>query len=238
MRSDVITQNYREFYEDPDVWNHFDRWHSVTRQRIGKALHRLLGTGTHLLRMANVGSGGESYGLQAENQFHVDLVIERLRARRSMLADIRSLPIVTGTIDVVVCVGSVINHVDVAVAITELIRIMRPGARIVLEFDSTDWLNHAFSATAANESATISTFYNRRTVTITEYSLRFIERLLEAGGVRVDHVLSFHILSAAALAFKIPPDAASVLAHVDWIAGCFSAIQLRGSNLVISGVRR
>jgi len=234
----VITQNYREFYEDPDVWNHFDRWHRVTRQRIGKALHRLLGSATETLRMVNVGSGGESYALSADHQFHVDLVIERLPQRRSMMADIRSLPIVTATADVVVCVGSVINHVDVTLAIAELIRIMRPGGRIILEFDSTDGLNHSFSAAAANDSATLKTFYNRRTVTITEYSRRYVEQLLEAGGVSVDHVVSFHILSAAALAFKVPPSVASFLAHVDWIAVRFPRIQLRGSNLLVSGVRR
>jgi SAM-dependent methyltransferase len=234
----VITQNYREFYEDPDVWNRFDRWHRVTRQRIGKAIHRLFPSGTDRLRIANIGSGGESYKLQGDRQFHVDLVIERLPKQRSLIADIRLLPIVTATVDVVLCVGSVINHVDVAVAINELTRIVRPGGRIVLEFDSTDGLNHTFSSTAGADSAILKTFYNRRTVVITEYSRRHVQRLLEATGVSVDVMLSFHILSAAALAFKIPPAVASALAHVDWIVDRFPPTRLRGSNLLISGVRQ
>ena len=187
----MITQNYREFYEDPDVWNRFDRWHGVTRRRIGKAIHRLFPSGTEKLRIANVGSGGESYELQEDRQFHVDLVIERLPKQRSLIADIRLLPIATATVDIVLCVGSVINHVDVSLAVNELTRIVRPGGRVVLEFDSTDGLNHTFSSIAGNESAILETFYNRRTVVITEYSRRHVERLLKAAGVSVDMVLSF-----------------------------------------------
>jgi SAM-dependent methyltransferase len=234
----VITQNYREFYEDPVVWNRFDRWHRVTRHRIGEAIHRLFPSGTERFRIANVGSGGESYQLQGDRQFHVDLVIERLPKQRSLIADIRLLPIVTATVDVVLCVGSVINHVDVALAINELTRIVRPGGRIVLEFDSTDGLNNAFSSAAGNDSAVLKTFYNRRTIVITEYSRRHVEQLLKAAGVSVDMVFSFHILSAAALAFKVPPAVASLLAHVDWVVERFSPIRLRGSNLLISGVRQ
>jgi len=234
----VITQNYQEFYEDPHVWNHFDRWHRVTRHRIGKAIHGLFRSGTERLRIANIGSGGESYELQSDHQFHVDLVIGRLPRQRSLIADIRSLPIATAAVDVALCVGSVINHVDAGLAVNELTRIVRPGGRIVLEFDSTDGLNHVFSPAAGKESAVLRTFYNGRTVVITEYSRCHVERLLETAGVSVDVLFSFHILSAAALAFKVPPVVASLFAHVDPIAARFSPFRLRGSNLVVSGVRQ
>lgn len=210
----------------------------MTRRKIGEALHRLLDSDAGAHTIANIGSGGESYGLYGDRQFHVDLLIGRLPKRRSIAADIRLLPIVTATVDVVLCVGSVINHVDAAHAIAEIARIMRPGGRLVLEFDSTDGLNHTFSQAAASDSASVKTFYNQRTLTITEYSRRHIEQLMRAGGIEVDHLSSFHILSAAALACGVPPDVAAFLAYVDRFAGLFSAIRLRGSNLVVSGLRR
>jgi SAM-dependent methyltransferase len=232
----VITQNYREFYEDPSVWDHFDRWHRLTRRRIRNVIHRLV-EGLISPRVANVGSGGESYGLRADGHIHVDVIIGLLPHHNSVAADILLLPIASSSIDIAVCVGSVINHVDAAVAIAELIRIVRPGGRLILEFDSTDGLNYLFSRESGRAAAVANTFYNGRSIAITEYSRRYIEALLNAGGVQVDGVFSFHIISAAALALNIPPVLASFFAHFDWLADHFSPLRLRGSNVVVSGTR-
>ncbi len=189
------------------------------------------------LRLINVGSGGETYGLGPIGHLHLDLLFDRLPPRTSIVGDAEKMPVASNSVDTIICVGSVINHVVPERLLKELARILRPSGRLFIEFDSTDGLHHAFSSTSHSDEAAVLTFYNSRTLVISEYSYRYVERILICEGFRIEMVESFHILSSLALALRVPPSVAALLAQLDRAASSIRYLRYRGSNLVIVAQR-
>ncbi|HEV7429444.1 MAG TPA: methyltransferase domain-containing protein [Thermoanaerobaculia bacterium] len=156
------------------------------------------------------GSGGRSNGVQHQNVVHIDIAEKTLRyAPGPLLANVEQLPIKGGSIAAVICVGSVVNYCDAAATIAEFARVIRDRGTLILDFESSDSLEFAFTSTFKSAVDLISTFYNERREEIWVYSLRFIEAALAASGFVVTFRFPIHILSPLRLRFSNDVAAAS-----------------------------
>src|SRR5262249_24365816 len=132
-----ITGNYRDiqrFYEDDRAWTTIDAWHSYVDDRIAVLLMRIC-SDLNPRVIANVGSGGESYGIFPDRQLHLDLLLHRLIGKQAVVATAEQLPMRGASVDLAVSVGSVINHGNATAMLSEVGRILRPGCLAIIEFD-------------------------------------------------------------------------------------------------------
>ncbi len=225
----------RQFYEDPTVWSRSDNWHAVVAESTRQFVARLTSSAV-LLDVVNLGSGGKTFGLGGRLHVHVDIVHARLQQVLGVIASAEQLPLADGTFDLALCVGGVINHSDASRVISEAARVLRPGGRLLLEFDSLDGLQH-FGEEPQTATAVVDTFFNRKRVRITEYTRSHVTELLRRSGFQIDECLSFHILSALLLRLGCPPSVAAWFSVLDPVARWIGPIRFRGTNVILTALR-
>jgi SAM-dependent methyltransferase len=151
------------------------------------------------ISILNVGSHGNEYGLPARCHFHVDIVAEPLQGLRlALVADAEALPFPNDSFDLAVCVGSVVNYCNAAIAIREFGRVLRPGGRLILEFETSDSFEFYGTPDFSRDAVQISTFYNGEMEPIYVYAKRYIVASLKANGFRSERATPFHLLSPLA----------------------------------------
>jgi SAM-dependent methyltransferase len=235
-REDLITGNYRSvqrFYSEDSLWTTVDAWHRHVDTCIGRFLRALSQELDPPPRMVvNIGSGGHTYDVFPERQFHVDLLPQRLAGRRGIVAQAERLPLRPSRFDLALCVGSVINHGDAVPMISEMARILRPGGTAVLEFESLDGL-HRHWRSPNTGAMLVDAFYNDRVFRLVEYSRSYVESTMTRSGLVIENRHSFHIGSGLALRLSLPPPAAAPLIHLDGILRGMPPLRYRGHNLVL-----
>lgn len=237
----MITKNYqkiREFYADDRVWNEVDLWHRLVGRRIN-TLIRILIREFRLapIRVVNLGSGGKTFNIPADVHIHIDLVHKRLLNKVGIVANVEHLPLKNSSADLVVCLGSVINHGNGKAMLSEIGRILRPNSLLVLEFDCADGLHHGWYS-QQEDPVLINTFFNGQMLTLLEYSRNYVERELEVNGLIIEYRHSFHILSSLLLSFRVPPSVAAVFIYFDRVARLFPRLRYRGSNMFLIARRK
>jgi SAM-dependent methyltransferase len=111
--------------EEPVVWS------AVERLGPGAALDAACGTGRHARRLVELGHQVVGADLSTEMLGKARLNVPRAEF---VQADLRSIPVETGRMDLVVC-GLALAHLslaDLGPAVAELSRVLRPGGRAVL----------------------------------------------------------------------------------------------------------
>ena len=236
-----ITGNYhaiQQFYSDERVWVNLDAWHSRTTKVVASELAQINGAvGGEPGVVANIGSGGNDYRIRGRLHVHVDLVTGRLRGRTGVIGNAENLPLKTTCADVVICVGSVINHGNAVQMIGEIARVLRPEGIAVIEFDCSDGLHQVNGARGADCVET-TTFFNRHMLTLQEFSRSYIESALEDNGLFVERRHSFHIMSAFLLGLGFSPGIATQFIRFDGVARLIRSIRYRGSNMLLVARRR
>ena len=101
--------------------------------RGARALDAGCGTGFQTVILAELGYRSHGLDLSAAS---VAVARARLPASRFVRGDLGALPYGDATFDAVVCAGSTLDFVDEpGRAVAEIARVMRPGARLLLEYE-------------------------------------------------------------------------------------------------------
>lgn len=118
--------------------NFFSNYYLLTRtftfiqKRLQReVIRRMASTISGSKIVLDVGCGGQPYGVLFSNCLYIpmDLSIER---RPTVVADARSIPVKSETVDCVLCT-EVIEHVfDYGEVIREIKRVLRPGGKLIL----------------------------------------------------------------------------------------------------------
>jgi ubiquinone/menaquinone biosynthesis C-methylase UbiE len=84
----------------------------------------------------DAGCGDFHYTSGFKNVVSLDIREGALHSKPFALAgDVQNLPFRDSVFDVVVCVGSVLNYVDLDRALPEILRVARPGGIVILEYE-------------------------------------------------------------------------------------------------------
>lgn len=201
-QKDPIKSHAKNLFEQiKDPWPLDDPWSQHTKRSIAEFVNEVAATRLALSGgvnppTLNVGSHGNVYGLSAENHFHVDIAEKSLKGiRLACIADVERLPFGSETFDIVLCVGSVINYCSAAAAIFELARVLKPGGQLLLEFETSDSLEFAFTRDLGRDVTTVRTFYNGTLEQIYVYSRRYVTGALKANGLTIYRSSSMHLVS-------------------------------------------
>lgn len=205
-------------YKSEDHYRRTDTWHQYTAHEIRHAIS-LAWLGVMQDQdcvVLNAGAGNSDLGILPPSAINLDISQSGVaQLPNGIIASIENMPLDDRSIDVLVCVGSVINYCDAAAAISEFARVLRPNGRLVLEFESS-LCGEFFGQDCFGRSATIvETFYGDGPETLWVYRPEYIGRLLQSAGFSIVRKVPIHILSPWLLLLTGNPDVATSLAHWD-----------------------
>jgi SAM-dependent methyltransferase len=197
--TDIKARVRGQFTALTDVWPNDDTWSRHTHSEISRRLHqyceRIIPKSGHL-RLLNIGSHGNGYGIVADEHIHIDLVADALiGVPLAAAADAELLPIPSDSVDVVICVGSVINYCSPPKVFSEISRVLKPLGYLLLEFEASDSFEFARTNDFSRDVTLVETFYNGVADKIYVYSARYVISALGAAGMAVEKLDRFHRLS-------------------------------------------
>jgi SAM-dependent methyltransferase len=179
----------------------------------------------------NAGSGGNDLGLCPDSTINLDISEVRVaRLPNPVVASIETLPFANGTIDMILCVGSVVNYCDAAAAISEFGRVLRPSGQLVLEFESSRSAELLTQDAFGRTVAVAETFYADQKETVWVYSPEFVKNLLLGAKFAIVRRIPVHILSPWVLLITRSVPAAAVIARLDRYARYLPILSRWASN--------
>ena len=226
----------RAFYESiAELYPSDDRWHRITHDWISRFVRNELGDDVTLRDQSvlNLGSGGQSFGLPERAICHVDLHGNGFtRDQRLILGDVQALPEFCHLFDFCICVGSVINHCDAAVVISEICRVLKPGGRLILEFESSHSFEFLLSTPFRKSAAIVTTLYQGREIRLWIYSPQYIRSLLRTFEFAVSKRAMKHILSSAVFRIWPRPNFAARFHCLDGMARLLPTLREHAHNVI------
>ena len=185
-----------------EVWPARYRWSTHTKSEIARHLRDAFVGAEHGLpdiRLLNIGSHGNAYGLEAALHVHVDLASAPLScAPIAVVADAELLPFRPESFDAAICVGSVINYCNPPEVIGQVARVLKVGGRLALEYETSESFEFVLTKDFGRDVALVRTFYNGDPDRLYVYSMRYVASALSAAGFAIESVSRFHRLSSLA----------------------------------------
>jgi SAM-dependent methyltransferase len=175
----------RELYRGiRHIYAEDDHWHAVTHEWIRRFITSMIPKPVGWC--LNLGSGGESYGLPETSLIHVDLHTGPFApGQRVLVADIQNLPPLDRSFDACLCVGSVLNHCDAASVIHNIAHAMKPGGRLVLDFETSASFELLTNGAFLQSATVIDTFYQHHSIRLWAYAEGYVRSLLAASQFKV-----------------------------------------------------
>lgn len=222
-----MTKNYdprleisavRARYSDPMAYTVSDSWHDHTgkevRREIARSWNALPTRPEHVI--LNAGAGDNDLGLCPPTTINLDISETGvLSLHNPLVASIENIPLEDSSVDTVICIGSVINYCDAAVAIVEFRRVLRPCGYLILEFESS-YSGELFTRDSYGQSAAVvASFYADQPEVVWAYSPKYICNLLQAAKFRVKRRVPVHVLSPWALLVLRNVRVAASIARLD-----------------------
>jgi ubiquinone/menaquinone biosynthesis C-methylase UbiE len=196
-------ESTRDLYRDlVDARDNADLWHQYTHKQAE------IYASTMIERCAlspdmiilNAGSAGNAIGIPHLRHVHVDLVESLLNNTASaFVADVQRLPFKDCVFDVVICIGAVLNYCDLARALGEMSRVLRPGGFLIIEYERSRSWEYLFTPTFNKNAAIVKTFYNGVDHPLWVYSDVYVESLLRTYDIQVRSRHYYHIVSPLVL---------------------------------------
>ena len=200
-----------------EIWPAKDGWHRHTHVTIGELVRRYApGFRLSHKKMLNLGSGGNSYALQAAFEVQLDIAERHLpRNDLAVVGTAELLPFGEKTFDFVLCVGSVLNYCNAVNAIVEIARVLVPGGALLLEFESSRSAEYLGRSEFGRNSVLVSTTFQGETELLWIYNPIYIIALLKAAGLELLTDEGIHSITALAYRFSDNEDFAMRFATLD-----------------------
>lgn len=178
-------------------WPPGDPWSTHTKNSIG-AFVRGVVPEARGLKVLNAGCGNNDYGLTGpEVCVNLDISVRQCRGLSCpVVGDIEHLPLPSDTFDVTVCVGAVINYVELGKAIPELVRVTRPSGLILVDFESSGSAEIMLSEQWRKPVSVIERMYIDHMDKTYLYSPGYVRAMFEQSRCKVLKVSGYHIATA------------------------------------------
>ena len=222
--------NYRE------IWPISDHWHTYTHIIINKYVKRIFKKFSFNSKIVilNAGSGGNNYGLGNYKIIHVDIANEKIKKYPNyILSNIETIPVEKESIDVCICVGSVINYCNPERVLSEFYRILKPDSFLILEFEKTNSFDLILTEDFNRERAIVTTFYSGEKEKIWLFNEKAIRRILEMYFHIVEYK-RFHMISPFVYKMTKNENISAKYAKLDPIIRFIPVINKYSSNIILT----
>ena len=200
------TEKIKELYNSsPRAWPKQDRWHRHTKRNIEDKIYEWLVTSPET-SILNAGSGGTVYDIEG-NITHFDIAENLIKDLPNyVVGSIEDMPFPDQNFDVVICVGSVLNYVQLFPTLNELYRVIKPGGRLILEFERSNSAELWFKKEYGKNCIYRIYQYNGQEHGLWLYSEKFVKQTLETMGLILKRHYRFHNISSILSKFNFHMD--------------------------------
>lgn len=212
-----VENKAKENYGKSEPWPDDDVWHSYTYKILHKQIQdyidKLQFKNTQVI--LNAGCGKTTYKTCA-TIIHMDIIEEYVNLFQNYLVgSIEKIPLQGCSVDCVICVGSVINYVDIQKAISEFSRILKPNGILILEYERSNSAEFLFTKKYAKTIFMQTYQYNNQTHYLWMYDEKFIIQLVEFYKFICKKKYRFHSLSSLFYRFGLSEKKAAKYSKFD-----------------------
>lgn len=218
-----------------EIWPSNEPWYRYTKAQIGKFINKYAFKNSDYV--LNAGSGGYNYGLNCK-MHHIDIAAEKIdHLPLYTVTSLEMLPFASNTFDGILCVGSVINYCDAVAAISEMVRVLKDGGTLLLEYENSFsyeyWNMPCYKADAQMIQSTYQGEKQKQWI----YSYKYINQILKECGLKTISTRRFHIFSALILHWMKNEDNAARYAKFDLFGSYLPFINNHGSNFIVRCIK-
>ena len=231
----IAGEKVRSLYNQLDNMWGADSWHDHTRKRLARHLQKQQRLAKNADVVLHVGSAGDGYGLDGHWNCHIDLAERRLIGiPNAIVGDAHALPIKLSSIDLCTCVGSVLNYCDAVVVLSQISKILKTGAHLVLEFETSDSWEFMGTSVYRQSAALSETFYGGDPdCKLWLYSFSYIKALLEANNLAIKTTDRSHVLSSLVYRWTKNVSYAAKYGPIDVIAEKLPVLRRGSANIIL-----
>ena len=215
-----VENTAKENYKKSEPWPDDDIWHSYTYKILYKHIQdyidELQFKNTQVV--LNAGCGKTTYKTCA-TIIHMDIIEEYINLFENYLVgSIEKIPLQDCSVDCVICVGSVINYVDIQKTMSEFSRVLKPNGILILEFERSNSAEFLFTKKYAKTLFMQTYQYNNQTHYLWMYDENFVLQLAEFYKFRCQKKYRFHSLSSLFFRFGLSEKKAAKYSKFDdWL---------------------
>ena len=214
----IINKQVTQNYSDTSPWPEVDEWHNQTYHNIFKFVTQKLNKYSRDISIIlNAGSGGTVYPYVGK-MIHLDIVDTHIKNYPNyIVSSVEEIPMQNESVDIIICVGSVINYADYQKTIKELSRILKPNGILILEFERSNSGEFLFTK-KHNELIFHQTYYyNNQQHVLWLYNERNIQKTMKIHNLKIIQKHRFHIISSLLNRFGMSEKKASKYSMFDFI---------------------
>jgi SAM-dependent methyltransferase len=226
----------RSRYNHPSWFGSVDRWHRFTADEVRREIARFWVSITvpENCAVLNAGAGGNNLDLLPDNTINLDISERRIQSSaHPLVGSVEAVPLKNNCIDIVLCIGSVINYCDAALTISEFERVLKPNGILILEFESSKSAELITQEAFGRAAAIAETFYCGRPEAVWVYSPAYIFSLLKAASFTRLQQIAVHVLSPWVLLVLRNLTLATLTARLDSFARQFGCLSRFASNHLV-----
>lgn len=191
-----IEKATKENYQHSSAWPDNDPWHKETYDKLYDFVNRTIQDIDENQVILNAGSGGTNYKTQAKI-IHLDLIEDYIKSFDNFIVgSITKIPLPNNSVDIIICVGSVINYCDAQKAISEFQRVLKKDGLLILEYERSQSAEFLFQSTYNKELFLKKYIYNNQEHYLWMYNDLFIQQLLKYYNFHINKLEYFHSLSS------------------------------------------
>ena len=220
---DKIYEQALNNYSEKGPWPNADEWHNKTYQYIYKFVTKqLIKYDSPNAIVLNAGSGGTDYPHKGK-MIHLDIVEKYIKDYPDyIVAPIDSTTLKSESVDIIICVGSVINYADYQRSIKEFNRILKPNGILILEFERSNSAEFLFDKRHHKEIFSQAYYYNGQKHILWMYNEKNIMETLKLYGLTTIKKQRFHTVSTLLNRFGMYESTASKFIKADFLLNVFS----------------
>lgn len=212
-----VKENYKSYDAEEDKWHY--EVEKVDRKFIFKVLKRFDSSDKVIL---NAGSGGETYPAKGKI-INLDIVEDNIKQfENHIVASVTDIPLDDNSVDIIICVGSVLNYTDARKALAEFKRVLKHQGILILEFERSDSADLLGYDTHHQDAVDVTYQYNGQEHPMILYGEKYINSLLNEDGFVVKKKKRFHTFSTLLSHLGMKDESSYHFIHLDPILYPFS----------------
>lgn len=215
---DDILRIAAENYASAPPWPDNDAWHSYTFISEKKTVESWLSkVATDNMMILNAGSGGTNYEIKG-TIVHLDIIEAYIKTHQHyIVGSVEHIDLPSQSVDGIICVGSVLNYVDVQRAISEFSRILKPNGFFIIEFERTNSAEFLASKNHGKMIFSKKYCYNNQSHLLWLYSEKHIKSILQTYNLNILKCKHIHTLSSLANRLGMSESKAASLSRFDCV---------------------